>query len=85
MDDIDRKIIAKLQIDGRMSRRARIELDHLDAANHSGKATSDAVTSSRPALPEGPAFSREVLLAAPDRLAAAQEVFARTGGFNRRI
>jgi hypothetical protein len=33
-----------IQIDGRMSRRARIELDHLDAANHSGKATSNAVT-----------------------------------------
>lgn len=47
-----------------------------------GKATIDAVTSCRPPLPDGPAFSKEVLLAAPDRLAAAQEVFARTGGLH---
>lgn len=47
-----------------------------------GKATIDAVTSCRPALPEGPLFSKEVLLAAPDQLAAAQEVFARTGGLH---
>lgn len=47
-----------------------------------GKATIDAVTSCRPPLPDGPVFSKEVLLAAPDRLAAAQEVFARTGGLH---
>lgn len=47
-----------------------------------GKATIDAVTSCRPPLPDGPAFSKEVLLAAPDRLAAAQDVFARTGGLH---
>jgi FdhD protein len=47
-----------------------------------GKATIDAVTSCRPPLPDGPLFSREVLLAAPDQLAAAQVVFARTGGLH---
>lgn len=47
-----------------------------------GKATIDAVTSCRVPLPDGPVFSKEVLLAAPDRLAAAQEVFARTGGLH---
>jgi FdhD protein len=47
-----------------------------------GKATIDAVTSCRPRLPDGPLFSKEVLLAAPDQLAAAQPVFARTGGLH---
>ena len=47
-----------------------------------GKATIDAVTSCRPPLPAGPVFSKEVLLAAPDRLAAAQEIFSRTGGLH---
>lgn len=47
-----------------------------------GKATIDAVASCRPPLPEGPLFSKDVLLAAPDQLAAAQEVFARTGGLH---
>jgi FdhD protein len=47
-----------------------------------GKATIDAVASCRPPLPEGPVFSKDVLLAAPERLAAAQEVFARTGGLH---
>lgn len=47
-----------------------------------GKATIDAVTSCRPPLPDGPAISPEVLLAAPDQLAAAQVVFARTGGLH---
>ena len=46
------------------------------------KATIDAVTTSRPRLPDGPVFSKEVLLAAPDQLAAAQPVFARTGGLH---
>lgn len=47
-----------------------------------GKATIDAVTSCRPPLPDGPVFSREVLLASPDRLSAAQTVFVRTGGLH---
>lgn len=47
-----------------------------------GKATIDAVTSCRPPLPDGPVFSREVLLSSPLRLAAAQTVFARTGGLH---
>jgi FdhD protein len=47
-----------------------------------GKVTIDAVTSCRPPLPDGPVFSREVLLSSPDRLAAAQTVFARTGGLH---
>lgn len=47
-----------------------------------GKATIDAVTSGRAALPDGPLFSRETLLASPEQLAAAQTVFARTGGLH---
>lgn len=47
-----------------------------------GKATIDAVTSTRPPLIGGTVFSHEVLLAAPDKLAAAQSVFARTGGLH---
>lgn len=47
-----------------------------------GKATIDAVTSCRQRLPDGPAFSKEVLLAAPDQLAAGQKVFERTGGLH---
>ena len=47
-----------------------------------GKATIDAVTSCRPPLPEGILFSKEVLLAAPEQLLAAQVVFARTGGLH---
>lgn len=47
-----------------------------------GKATIDAVTSGLPALPDGALFSREVLLQAPDMLAAGQSVFSRTGGLH---
>jgi len=47
-----------------------------------GKATIDAVTTCRPPLADGPLFPRELLLAAPERLAAAQPVFARTGGLH---
>jgi FdhD protein len=47
-----------------------------------GKATIDAVRSCRPPLADGPVFPRELLLAAPERLAAAQPVFARTGGLH---
>jgi FdhD protein len=47
-----------------------------------GKATIDAVTSTKPPLPDSPAISREVLLAAPEKLAAEQSVFARTGGLH---
>lgn len=47
-----------------------------------GKATIDAVTSMRPPLPKAAEFSREALLAAPETLAAAQSVFARTGGLH---
>lgn len=47
-----------------------------------GKATIDATTCCRAPLPKGPTFSRELLLAAPERLAAAQPVFARTGGLH---
>ena len=47
-----------------------------------GRATIDAVTSCQPALAGEARFSKEVLLAAPARLAAAQTVFARTGGLH---
>lgn len=47
-----------------------------------GKATIEAVTSRLPAVEEGSVFSRELLLGAPARLAAAQSVFARTGGLH---
>ena len=47
-----------------------------------GKATIDAVTSCRPPLPDGPRFSREILLSSPLHLAADQTVFARTGGLH---
>jgi FdhD protein len=48
-----------------------------------GKATIEAVTSQRPPLPDsGIAISREVLLAAPAKLEAAQSVFSRTGGLH---
>jgi FdhD protein len=47
-----------------------------------GKATIDAVTSTQPPLTGNTIFSSEVLLAAPDKLAAAQSVFARTGGLH---
>lgn len=47
-----------------------------------GKATIDAISSCMPPLPDGPAFPSSILLAAPDRLAAAQSTFARTGGLH---
>ena len=47
-----------------------------------GKATIEAVTSCRAAVPDGPVFSRAVLLASPEKLAAAQTVFSRTGGLH---
>jgi FdhD protein len=47
-----------------------------------GKATIESVTSLRPPLPDGIEISREVLLAAPAKLEAAQSVFARTGGLH---
>lgn len=47
-----------------------------------GKATIDAVTSQRPPLQDGIEISREVLLAAPAKLEAAQSVFSRTGGLH---
>ncbi|WP_193213843.1 formate dehydrogenase accessory sulfurtransferase FdhD [Luteolibacter marinus] len=47
-----------------------------------GKASIDAITACLPPLPDGPDFRREVLMAAPDQLAARQSVFARTGGLH---
>lgn len=47
-----------------------------------GKATIEAVASALPPLPNGAAFTKEVLLAAPDLLASRQSVFARTGGLH---
>ncbi len=45
-----------------------------------GKAAIEAVTLARPPLADGGLFPKSVLLAAPDRLAAAQREFTRTGG-----
>jgi FdhD protein len=47
-----------------------------------GKATIDAVTNVCQPLPDGATFSAAALLAAPDRLRAAQSVFSRTGGLH---
>lgn len=47
-----------------------------------GKASIDAVMHDMPALSGGAAFTREVLLAAPRKLAEAQSVFSRTGGLH---
>lgn len=47
-----------------------------------GKATIEAVTSRCAPLPDGADFSRDVILAAPERLAPAQVTFARTGGLH---
>ena len=47
-----------------------------------GKATIDAVTSSRPPLQDGAVFSFESLLEAPGLLAEVQTTFARTGGLH---
>lgn len=47
-----------------------------------GKASIDAVMQDMPPLENSTAFTRECLLAAPEKLAAAQSVFARTGGLH---
>lgn len=47
-----------------------------------GRATIDAVAGCHPPLAPGYRFSKEVLLAAPDELSAAQSVFERTGGLH---
>ncbi len=47
-----------------------------------GKASIDAILRDMPALEGGASFPKEVLLAAPEKLAAAQSVFSRTGGLH---
>ena len=47
-----------------------------------GKATIDAVTQDLPSLPDGAIFPKDSLLRAPEMLAGAQSVFARTGGLH---
>jgi FdhD protein len=47
-----------------------------------GKATLDAVLQAFPPVPAGPAFAPAALTALPDRLRAAQPVFASTGGLH---
>jgi FdhD protein len=47
-----------------------------------GKASIEAVMQNQPPLKSGAVFSRDCLLAAPEKLAAAQSVFARTGGLH---
>jgi len=47
-----------------------------------GKATIEAVASQQPPLADRITVSREVLLATPAKLEAAQSVFARTGGLH---
>ena len=47
-----------------------------------GKATIDAVTQDLPALLDGVTFPKDSLLRAPELLASAQSVFARTGGLH---
>ena len=47
-----------------------------------GKATIDAVTQALSALPDGAIFPKDSLLRAPELLASAQSVFARTGGLH---
>lgn len=47
-----------------------------------GKAAIEAIASSRPPLASGAVFPPEALLAAPDKLAAEQDAFSRTGGMH---
>ena len=47
-----------------------------------GKASIDAVMQDMPPLEGGAAFARACLLAGPEKMAAAQSVFARTGGLH---
>jgi FdhD protein len=47
-----------------------------------GKASLDAIAVRADPIPAGPLVPRDVLLGLPDRLRAAQHVFARTGGLH---
>lgn len=47
-----------------------------------GKATIEAIATVHPPANDGPKFSREVILAAPDALRAAQPTFEKTGGLH---
>jgi FdhD protein len=47
-----------------------------------GKASLDAVAVRAAPIPDGPVVDRQVLIGLPDRLRAAQRVFARTGGLH---